>query len=103
MNDRGMIKWAPFNSVIPSNIIINNIMVNKNKNTMPTLSEDKIEDLEEKLKEALTTQKIVNIKYFYNGNIFIKQGKIKFIDSYRKKVVLNDSSIISFYGLLDIY
>lgn len=40
MHDRGMIKWMPFNSVVSSKEIINSILKNKSKISMPILSEE---------------------------------------------------------------
>ena len=39
MHDRGMIKWMPFNSVVSSKEIINSILKDKSKISMPILSE----------------------------------------------------------------
>ena len=38
MHDRGMIKWMPFNSVVSSKEIINSILKNKSKISMPIWS-----------------------------------------------------------------
>ncbi|MBR1413537.1 MAG: YolD-like family protein [Bacilli bacterium] len=102
MNDRGMIKWLPFNSVIPSQVIIKSIENKRNIIPMPILSEDKINYLENKILEAYNTKETINIKYFYNGKIFKKSSKIKSIKTASKKVVLNDDYSINFSQILDI-
>ena len=47
--DRGMIKWAPFNSLINSQYLINSLVFEKTKINKPTISEEeqKIIDEEE--------------------------------------------------------
>ena len=47
--NRGMIKWAPFNAVQSGNSMVNDVLKKKNKVTMPILSDDQIEVLEQKL------------------------------------------------------
>ena len=49
MHDRGMIKWMPFNSVVSSKEIINSILKDKSKISMPILSEEQKDVNEQKL------------------------------------------------------
>ena len=49
MHDRGMIKWMPFNSVVSSKEIINSILKDKSKISMPILSEEQKNVNEQKL------------------------------------------------------
>ena len=67
--ERGIIKWAPFNSVVSGNEMLNSIVKEKNKIAMPTLSDEQKEVIEKKLILALYSQNIVNIYYFQNGKI----------------------------------
>lgn len=51
MNDRGMIKWRPFNSVVPSKELLRkDVQIDK-----PSLSSDEVSDLEEKVKNSFYT------------------------------------------------
>ena len=45
MQDRSAIKWAPFNSVINSNSVINELAQEQNKQKHPILTEDKITEI----------------------------------------------------------
>ena len=52
----------------------------KNKVTMPTLSDDQINELQEKILTAFNNQSIIKIKYFRNGRYYINEGIITNID-----------------------
>ena len=45
MPNRNAIKWAPFNSVINGNYIMNTIVKEKSRIIKPTLSEEQINEL----------------------------------------------------------
>ena len=49
MSDRGIIKWAPFSSVINGNILLKEIHEEKSRIIKPTLSEEQIQELEDKI------------------------------------------------------
>ena len=61
MIDRGMIKWEPFNSVIPSSKVIKDVMKEKNKIKKPILSEDQLKIIEQKLIESFNSCEETNI------------------------------------------
>ena len=67
MQDR-YIKWAPFNSVINDTKIKNEIIKKQSKINKPTLSEDQIIVLNDKIFEAYTNHIKVNI-FIFNSNI----------------------------------
>ena len=69
MHDRGMIKWMPFNSVVSSKEIINSILKDKSKISMPILSEEQKDVNEQKLLIAYYSKSKINISYYQNGNI----------------------------------
>ncbi len=92
--DRGMIKWAPFNSVISGKEIIYNIQKERNKKKMPILSDEQKQSNEQKIIEAFYEQKIISIQYFYNNNIIQKTGTIKKIDSTFHKIYFNQQILI---------
>ena len=56
IHDRGMVKWQPFDSLLSSKKVAREIIKEKNKVAMPTLSEDQLLNIEEKVLEA-----------YYNG------------------------------------
>ena len=99
--DRGMIKWAPFNSVIQGKEIVHSIQKERSKINMPILSEEQKRQNEEKIIEAFYEQKIVHIKYFYSNQIMQKTGTIKKIDSIFHKIYF-DQQILIFEQILSI-
>ena len=61
-----MIKWMPFNSVVSSKEIINSILKNKSKISMPILSEEQKNVNEQKLLIAYYIKSKINISYYQN-------------------------------------
>lgn len=89
MIDRGMIKWEPFNSVIPSSKVINKVIKEKNKIEKPVLSEEQLKTIEQKLIDSYNSNEKISVSYFQNGYIFNEKGTIKKIDYINKKVYLD--------------
>ena len=81
MQDRGYIKWAPFNSVINDKTIIQDLINKKRKIDKPTLSQDQIDFLNEKIFEAYTNHIKVNLFIYINENV------IKLISFFNNKNV----------------
>lgn len=92
-NDRGMIKWSPFNSVISGKVMINDVLNKKKKVKKPLLSDEQIIDLEKKIINAYYENSIIYLKYFFNGEIKDILGNIKKIDFTYKKIYFNDKCI----------
>ena len=97
MNDRGMIKWLPFNSVISTNYILQ-----KKKVLLPVLSEEQKFYIEKKIINAYYTQEKIKIKYFYNGVIYQNDYFVKKINAIKKEIILNDSFKLNFQQIIDI-
>lgn len=101
MIDRGIIKWQPFDSCYSSLKIINDINKTKNKVVLPTLSEDQLYLIEEKIFTAFYLKEIIALDYFYNGKILKIKGKINYIDKQQKKIYINNK-IIYFKQIINI-
>ena len=99
--DRGMLKWAPFNSVVSNKEIIYAIQKEKSKIKMPCLSDDQKLNIENKLIEAFYENKKIAIKYFLAGKIFYKTGSIKKIDPIFHKIYF-DNLILIFEQIIDV-
>ena len=89
MHDRGMIKWMPFNSVVSSKEIINSILKDKSKISMPILSEEQKDVNEQKLLIAYYSKSKINISYYQNGNSYIKK-----IDFTYHKIYFENNTIL---------
>lgn len=94
MRDRGMIKWMPFNSVVSSKEIINSILKDKSKISMPILSEEQKDVNEQKLLIAYYSKSKINISYYQNGNINLINSYIKKIDFTHHKIYFENNTIL---------
>ena len=92
MQDR-IIKWAPFNSVINGNEIIKELNKEKNIIIKPTLSEDQLNVLNEKIFEAYTNHLKINLYIYKNFNIIKLIGFINNINIQKKYITFNKSYI----------
>ena len=93
MQDRGYIKWAPFNSVMNGKKIIREINKEKSKINKPTLSEDQIEFINEKIFEAYTNHLKVNLYIYKNENIEKLVGFVNNINIAKKYITFNTNYI----------
>lgn len=91
--DRGIIKWQPFNSCFVYYEIIKDIEIEKDRLAFPKLSEDQINNLEYKIIKSYSLRLIVNIEYYYVGNINSIEEKIEYLDKKGKKLYLNNKKI----------
>ncbi len=85
--NRSNAKWAPFAAVVQGGTMIDEVLSKRGKVEMPILSEDQIQFLEEKINDAFHNNEYVKIKYYKDGRFLIKEGKIKRIDKYDRKIV----------------
>lgn len=91
---RNAIKWLPFNSVVNSKEIVNDLLYERNKSIKPTLSDEQKEFIEENLINAYYEHKKIKIDYFYNGNIYTCESIIKKIDFTFHKIYFNNKTLI---------
>ena len=103
MKDRGIIKWQPFNSLIPSQILINSILKDKRKVKKPVLSLDQLYQLNNLVLECFYNNLEVNIKYYKNNQINFIKGQITKIDRNNQFIYVNDNLKLHFSQLLQIY
>ena len=100
--DRGMIKYQPFDSLTNSYWMKKELQKNKNKITQPTLSEDQLEEIDMKIKEAYFNKDMIKIYYYFNGAILKKEIKIKLIDYNKKQIVLSDNTKIYYKQIVSV-
>lgn len=96
---RGMIKWKPFNSLINNNDI-NNLIKEKSKISKPIILEDRINEINYTLTNAINNKLNVEIKYF---NIMLKQitGVPEKVNLLEKYILINKTRIY-FKDLINI-
>ena len=102
MNDRGMKKWAPFDSLTNTKKMKHELSMKKIKIEKPILSEDQLASIEEKIVEAFFNKDVIKIHYYYNNNILIRQEKIKAIDKNKKQIILSDNTKILFKQITNV-
>ena len=102
MRDRGMIKWQPFDSLINSKQVINDILQAKKKINKPILSLDQQNYLNTLLLESFYNQSKVIIKYFFENNVNTITGTISHIDQNKKLIVVNDIKNLHISQILQI-
>lgn len=86
-HDRGIIKWLPFDGLAGFHDMLSEMLFNMNKASMPQLLEDRLEDLNRTLQEAIETQKELYVKYFDNGQFKGDLISIKSIDPIKKIII----------------
>ncbi|MBO5475882.1 MAG: YolD-like family protein [Bacilli bacterium] len=102
MNDRGMVKWAPFNSVINGKEVLEEIKFEKSKVTKPILSEEQIRELEEKIIETYSGNILISIYFYKNGRIDILSGRITKLDPVNKIIIIDNKAKIYFNNIINI-
>lgn len=100
--DRGIIKWAPFNSLINGKCLINSLTFEKAKITKPIISEEEQKILEEKIIESLYCQNPIIITYYQAGFLLKTKSKVKKIDSVYKTIYLENHTKLLFNQILKI-
>ena len=101
MKDRGIIKWQPFNSVVPSSKIIKSILKEKRKIKKPLLSQDQLNTLQRNLISAFHNHSKVCLYYYFNGEIQKEEGFVNQILKSQKAIIFNNKTIF-FVQLLKI-
>lgn len=93
MRNRDYIKWAPFNSVVNSKNVINDLIAQKRKVLKPTLSQDQIDYLNDKIFEAYTNHMKVNLFIYKNENVIKLIGFVNNINVSKKYITFNKTHI----------
>ncbi len=95
MIDRGIIKWQPFNSCFNTLEVMEEVNDKKarKQEMIPKLSEDQLINLDSKIREAYNLKLLINIEYYYDGEIKNLIGKITSFDYLNKKIYINKCKI----------
>lgn len=101
-NDRGIIKWQPFESLTPSKKVIDAILYEKCKIKKPILSLEQQIEIEKKLVEAFYEQIEVTFKIYKNGYIKTTTSSILEMDYTYKKITLKNKDKILFSQIIEI-
>ena len=100
--ERGIIKWRPFNSVMDTKKVLAEEKRQMAKTTMPSLSEDQITEIEQKIITFFFSQNKAKIIYYKNGYVYSLNSLIKKIDSITKTIYLENNIILVFQQIINI-
>ncbi len=89
---RGMVKWQPFNSILDSSTLYS---IEKSRNAIkkPSISKDRIIEIDFTLKEAIRDNSEVDIKYFSYSSLKYISGLIEKVNTYEKYILVNKTRI----------
>ncbi|MBR1416555.1 MAG: YolD-like family protein [Bacilli bacterium] len=102
IHDRGMIKWQPFDSLTNTKQMKHKLELEKQKVSMPILSDDQLQLIENNIKESYYSKSYIKIYYYFNGTILNKKCKIKFIDYPKKQITISDNTIIYYKQIVEV-
>ena len=102
MSNRGQAKWAPFNAVAPGTQMVKDVLERKYVVKMPTLSDDQIKEIENKIINSFNNQTKITIKYFRSGRYYKRDGIVENIDILGRKIALNDDYNLFFSQIIEI-
>ena len=100
--DRGIIKWAPFDALNGFHEMIAAYKYEKGKMARPVLLEDKLNDLDNLLKEVILESLEIEVHYFMDGYIKHMYGYIKKIDRNNRYFILDSGYRINLEDVVDI-
>ncbi|MBM7453644.1 hypothetical protein JN09_000976 [Acholeplasma morum] len=86
--DRGLMKWHPFDALAGYHEMINEMIYLKNKRDKPVLFEDALVEMDRIIKEAIRLNKIVRISYYLDGYIYYQVGEIVKYDGLYRKLIM---------------
>lgn len=99
--DRGFIKWQPFNSVIQSKTILNNLNQNKFQEK-PILFPEELENLNKAVSEAYYAHNLIELTIYEENKIKKYVSIIVKINTNTNTIKLKNNKIISFEQILHI-
>lgn len=97
---RGMEQWKPFNSLLKESDIYF-LEKERLKVTKPIISKDKIYEIDIIIRDAIKSNKEINLKYFINNFFYNITGYIKKINTNEKYILINNKRIY-FKDIIDI-
>lgn len=99
MSDRGMMKWAPYKSLVEQATCLEEMRYKKNKVSKPVLTFDKMSKI-----NAILAQyhgQTLIFKFYEDGYIYEISTTIKRIEKERKMVILPEGEL-PFNSIIDI-
>ncbi|MBN3490821.1 YolD-like family protein [Acholeplasma equirhinis] len=101
--DRGIIKWQPFDGLAGFHEILARIRYNQGKIPKPVLLDDKVDEINRELEDALNNHKMVLIKHFEDGYIYPYEGYIFKVDTIKQHIILTSKERFKMEDIVDLY
>lgn len=98
--DRGFIKWQPFNSVVPSKALLSN--ASNKKEEKPTLFPEKLDILNEQIKEAYYSNSTIYLTYYEKNSLKTIETTIIQINPDMHTLKLENNKTIAFSQIISI-
>ena len=86
MSDRGMMKWAPYRSLVEQSEFLEQMRFEKNKKGKPIISEDRAEEINRVLSNY--HGEVLSITYYSNGYSYLIKSIVKRIDIENQQLIL---------------
>lgn len=97
--DRGMMKYAPYQSLVEQSASLRKLRYNKNKKEKPVISNERAEEINTVL-SSYSNEEVI-IRFFEDGYLFYIEGKIEKIEPMYRFLKINDKKI-EFKNLIEI-
>lgn len=91
MKKRGMVKWQPFASLPEQANYINQLVYDMNKVERPILSEDQLNELNEKLFRYFENKEMISLEYYHDGYIYLVEGVIIKIEPIKQLIMIENN------------
>ncbi len=91
MKQRKMVKWQPFASLPEQANYINQLVYDMNKIDRPILSEDQLDELNEKLFRYFENKEMVALEYYHDGYIYLVEGIIIKIEPLKQLIIVENN------------
>lgn len=101
-DERKMTKWIPFDSVMNTKTTINQINKQKQKQKIPILSIDQLEDLNYIVKHKINNKLPCLIKFYNKGVIEEFQDYITTIDEIKKRIIFKNNPPLHVSQIINI-
>ena len=97
-----MNSWLPFNAVCDGTSLVDKIEKEKSRFRKPTLSEEQLIDIQDKILTAYNNKDTINIKYYNAGYCYEIKNIIKKIDEIERKIILKNGKVIFFSQIMNV-
>ena len=88
MSDRGMKKWAPYKTLQEQWSTLDNLYNSEEKVEKPKISNEEAEEINDKLVNYHGQE--LTFYYYKNGRILKEKSTIKKIDTFNRKIILDN-------------